>query len=469
MKQFSFTTKDLSKISDRPLINDINFSAYSGEIHAIIGNNGEGKTVFAQVLAGIRSKTAGEILIDGKPALYSDICSAQRLGIYMIQQEIQLFPDLRVWENLISGNEERLWGKHIFAPSRKRILQYCRDVLEDLDIPMDLHAFVTSLHEADQRLLQLARVLICKPKILILDEFSTFLNSRETEHIYALLERLKEQNTLIILITHKYSEIPRYCDRVSVINDGTITGTFSKREFGSDNFFDHISCMNLEYKYPRIDMDPGEELLHVSAPVCSSLRNLDFHLYRRSIIGIAGLTIPQKAELYTYISQKLPGTSLIPQKTAESTLFLNQSLPFNIAVSNFGKMLEHGFISDWKCNAYAKSYLHKLGFHNVDIHTRPRHLSSGNQQKLLIARSLLCDASLYYYDDPTRTLDATSRLELYNILNALALKGASIVLLSTNYSELIGICSRIVLFKDGEQIGNYAADYLSSEVIYKNI
>lgn len=469
MERFTLKTKNISKTADRKLIDNINFCAYSGEIHAIIGNNGEGKTVFAQILAGIRSKNEGSIFIHEKEVHITNTASAQQHGIYMLQQEVNIFPDLSIRDNLISGNEKHIWERRFFAPTTNQMNTYCHAVLASYGFSFDLNQKASTLDEAHCRIIQLIRTLICKPKILILDEFSTFLNYIESEHVFRILEDLKLQNVIIILITHNYSEVCNYCDRVSFITDGSMPTHFTRAEFETEDFLHQVANLNMIFRYPRLTLNRGKDVCCIQDQKISMLEQINFTLHECEILGITGLSKSEKKALTAHISSHTRSVSLLPEKNSDTTLFMNQSIPFNIVAANFKRTRSHGLVSTKKINMHAKRYLAKLGFHNVDILTKPNHLSSGNRQKLIIARSLFSHSKLYIYDEPTKNLDATSRLELYNILNALALNGASILIMSSDIPELIGMCSRIILFKKGMQIGNYSTDYLSSEVLYKQL
>lgn len=469
MKCFTLEAKNISKITDRKLIDHLDFCACSGKIHAIIGNNGEGKTVFAQILAGIRSKSSGHIFLDGKEIQITDTASAQKNGIYMLQQEIQIFPHISVRDNLTMGSEKQLWGARFFAPSSKKMDAYCREVLSAFGVSLDPRQPAGSLDDSQRRMLQLLQFLIRKPRVLLLDEFTTFLNHSETEHTFRILQDLKAQNVAVILITHQYSEICAYCDNVSVMTGGAIAANYAREQFGDNAFIRQISNLNMNFQYPRLPLNPGGQTFLFDTVNTNLLKGISFSLRQREIIGVAGLTKPQKKAFCKFIMSRSNSVSLVPEKDGDEVLFMSQNIPFNIVASNFKKTCRYGVISTGKTRIYAKSYMKRLGFRNADINTKPRHLSSGNKQKLIIARSLFNDSAVYIYDEPTKNLDATSRLEFYNILNALALKNASILMMSSDISELIGMCSRILLFKDGTQIGNYSTNYLSSETVYKKL
>lgn len=483
MEPFCIQAKNLTKIADRALIENVNFIAYSGEIHAIIGNNGEGKTVFANLLSGIRRKTGGSILMNGAEVHIHDIASAQKHGIYMLLQEQVLFPDLSVRDNIISGNEQHFCNSRIWAPSRKRMDDICRKYMEMFGLHVDLNSSVHKLSPLEKLLVQLCRILICRPKVLILDEPSTSLSSTEWWTLFDFLAELKKQ-MIIIVITHNYSLLLNCCDRVSIINDGTIVNSFSREEFTGSDFNSYIDKLKMNFSYPALRLNPGSERLHIEHLYINTLHDIDFSLHKGEIMGIAGLTASERTTLIEIIQERFSPSSgrivfsqddkthsinLISSQEADSVLFATQSIPFNITASDFKKTRRFGFPSKKEMRIYAGYYLKRLGLRNVTPETKITHLSTGSKQKLVIARSLFAHSNIYVYDEPTKNLDSSSKLELYNILNALALEGASILLISSDYPELIGMCSRVVLIKDGRQIGNYSTHYLSVEALSKEL
>lgn len=178
--------------------------------------------------------------------------------------------------------------------SNKKAIAYCQDVIDLYGLDLDLYAQADQLNQASQRLVQLVHTLICKPRVLILDEFSSFLNSRQTQLIFRILEILKAQNTLIVIITHKYSEICKYCDGVSVITDGTVSASFHKADFDSDQFITQIADLNMDFQYPKLKVETGSELIHITTTRHLPLEDLDFKLHKREIIGITGLSSQEK-------------------------------------------------------------------------------------------------------------------------------------------------------------------------------
>jgi len=475
----------ISKITDHTIINNVNFTAFPGEIHAIIGNNGEGKSTLANILSGTESKSSGSIYIDEQEVLIHDISSAKKLGIYVVQQDVQLFPSLSIRDNLILGNEKSLFDSRFFTPVKKKISAYCEEVLEHFDFRLDLNRPASSLSIGEMHLLQLIRVIICKPAYLILDEFSPTLTFNQIEKVFSILEKLKAENVSIILITHSYYEIIHYCDRVSVMSEGTITDSYtnSKNGFKNQLFLEHMKKLSMDFHYPKLVSNPGKRLVDVDHISVGILKDITLTLHEGEILGIAGLIGSGRSTLMKAISGHLKlqsgsihfepplssqkSISIVPENSADASLFHDCSIPFNIVASNFKRARKKLLLSNGKINTYARNYIDKLNICDIDIHTKVKHLSMGNKQKIIIARSLFNHSKIYIFDEASKNLDPTSKLELYNIYNALVVGGAAIIMISSDFSELIGMCNRIILLNNGAQVGNYSTDNLTIDALYE--
>lgn len=484
MKSFCIQAKKISKHTDRELIRNLNFTAYSGEIHGIMGNNGEGKTVFAKLLSGILPISSGHIFLKGKEIHITSVASAQKYGIYMLQQEETLFPSLNVRDNIIAGNERLLKHGSFFSPSRKQMNEVCRTYLAKFRLDsLNLDAPVTTLGSYEKLAVQLCRILICNPQVLILDEPSTCMTPRELSQLFLVLEEYKE-TTAIILITHRYSIVLNHCNRLSVIDKGSVVASFNEEEFTHPAFYRCAEQYRLNFAYPSLPQKTGRERICIQNLSFRTLQHADFTLHEGEILGLAGLKPDEKEPFFQLLfgkaapdggtitfplDKKRPYFNLVSDRNADLTLFTDQSIPFNIVVSDFKKIRNRFFTSNEKMRMYGIHYMKQLNVKDADIHSRPAHLSTGTKQKVVIARSLFNQSKIYIYDEPTKNLDSSSKFDLYNILNALASEGASILLISSDYPELIAMCNRVVLFKDGQQIGNYSTNYLSVEALSKEL
>ncbi len=479
--------QQLSKISDHTILNNVNLSVKAGEIHAIIGDNGNGKSTFAKILSGILPKTSGSFFIDTREVSIDDIKTAQNYGIYLVSQEMQLFPSLSVLENIVLGNEKTLFGSGFIRPGKKKIENHCQNILDSFQLQLDLERPASSLSLGEKQLIQLIRMILCRPSLLILDEFSQSLTLKESRQVFDILLKLKSEHIAILLLTQSSYEVLDYCDRVSILSKGTIVETYQNDRSSPEDpsFVSHIKKLSNPFPYPKLAAPKGKPLLcveHISAGI---LKDITLTLHEGEILGIAGLVGSGRSTLIQTISgQRKPveGTihfyppystkgcmSIVPENSADESLFSDCSLPFNIVSSNFAKTRKHLFVSGKKTDTYARNYIDKLNLQTIDIDANVNHLSLGDKQKIIIARSLFNRSKIYIFDEVSKNLDSVSRLELYNIFNALILEGSSILLISSDFSELIGMCSRVLLLYKGMQVGNYSTDHLTLDTLYEEL
>jgi ribose transport system ATP-binding protein/rhamnose transport system ATP-binding protein len=303
--------------------------------------------------------------------------------------------------------------------------------------------------------------------------------------VFHILKKLKEENVSILLITHSFYEILHYCDKVSIMSEGTITATYSNSQNGykDQSFLAQMKKLSMDFKYPKLAAKPGKRLLEVDHISVGILKEVTLSLHEGEILGIAGLIGSGRSTLLKAIMGHIKiqagsiyyeppltsheSISIVPENSADVSLFHDCSIPFNIVASNFKKTKKTCFLSNEKTNTYARNYLDKLNISDIGIDSRVKHLSMGNKQKVLVARSLFNRSKVYIFDEASKNLDPASKLELYNIYNALVLEGAAIIMISSDFSELIGMCNRIILLNNGVQIGEYSTDHLSIDALYE--
>ncbi len=482
----SFKIQQISKFTHHKILEDVNLTVMPGTIHAVIGNNGEGKSMLARILSGEVQKSSGSFFVDDQEVIINSIQSAKKLGIYMVQQEIQLFPSLSIRDNIVMGNERVIYQSSLIKPGRKKIDRYCQSILEHLNLQIDLDLPLSTLSLGEIQLIQLIRAILCKPSLLILDEFSATLASKEAKRVFDLLGKLRSDHVAILLITHSYYEIMNYCDQVSIMSEGTITATYSnlKDSFHDQSFLRDMKKLSMDFKYPKLVQHPRKRLLEVDHISVGILKDISLTLHEGEILGIAGLAGSGRSTLMKVISGQLKpqsgsisfeppltqnSISLVQENSVDASLFYDCSLPFNIVASNMRKTKGKLFVSNQKAKMYAQDYTDKLNIKGADTGTKVKHLSVGNKQKVIIARCLFNRSKIYIFDEASKNLDPTSKLELYNIFNALILDGAAILLISSDFSELLGMCSRIILLSNGVQIGNYSTETLSIDALYEKL
>lgn len=479
MNQFTIRITDVST----PIFPDakLNFEAYSGELAAIVGNNGAGKTTLARILAGDLRRQSGEIYMDDRRLDLSSIASARHQGIHMLQESPHFFPGKHILDNLLLGIEPAVFNRRILNPTRKQRESVCRAVLDSLNLKTDLYQPVEQLSQGEKCLIQIGRLLLCKPKVMILDEFSASLTKHETGRVLELLHELKK-DMCILLISHKYSTVIRHCDRVAVMEQGQIAGLHSRHELGDEAFVRRILAFKKQFSFPKIHHPPGQLLLSAQNLCCGILHDISFSIRAGEILGVAGVVGSGRATLVKAIlkTQKItsgqlcytphlerPGSiGVLLNEPAHGLLFRDKDLSFNINAANVKKSARFGLLDKQRLDLHARDYMNRLNIRKADCHMPVSRLSHGEQQKVLIARTLHQQARLYIFVEPSNSLDLISRSELYNTFNALLAQGCAIILISSSFSELVGVCDRILLLKSGEQAGLYPTSEITGDFLY---
>jgi len=353
--------------------------------------------------------------------------------------------------------------------------------LQSLGLDLDIYRPIEQLSQGEKCFIQIARLLLCKPRVLILDEFSSSLTKHEATHVLEILNELKKE-MCILLISHKYSAVIQHCDRIAVMEQGTIGSTYSRKELGDEGFIKQVLSFKKQLSYPKIYHRHGQLLLAVDHISSGILHDITFSLQEGEILGIAGAvgsgrstlirTICREQKLtagkivYTPLLERQGAISILPNEPNYNLLFNGKDLSFNINASNVKKASRFYLISEPKINLHARDYMERLNIRKNSCHVSISELSLGEQQKVLIARALHQQAKLYIFVEPSSCLDLASKSELYNIFNALLAQGCAILLISSSFSELAGICDRILLLKSGEQQGLYSTADIDSDFLY---
>jgi len=450
------------------VLKDVTFTASTGEIHALIGRNASGKTTLGRILAGLLVPTNGTVSFAGQ-ALQAGFHKAKKLGIFMVEQNPILFPDLTIYENIVYGHEKLLFGNHVFMPSKAKMIHFTREALNRVGLDMDPCAKTVRLSEGELQLINIARVLGSNPQVLILDEFSASLTPFEIKKIFNILQQLRRQDKCIILLSHNLSEIPPECDRVSVLNwKGNLT-THTLAETQQLPMAKLMFGENRSVKYPYLPIKRGKLVLQVNRISAGILRDISFKLYQGELLGIAGLVGSGRSTLIKAIMTNLKSrnsqTSLynieprvyqnrlgmVPEN-CDDLMFHWRNVGENVLIANMKKTQKGLLISALSEKIYAWDILDRLGIVPRDILTYPHTLSSGNKQKVAIARMLFSNAGVYLFDEPTKNIDAAGKVDFYNIVNQFRMNGIAIILISSDFSELIGMCNRILVLRKGKRI-----------------
>ncbi|MBB8202652.1 sugar ABC transporter ATP-binding protein [Escherichia coli] len=471
-------------------LNDVQFSLRRGEVHALLGENGAGKSTLMKILSGGYQPDEGEIIFEDKPVSFSDPLSAQNVGITIIHQEFNLFPELTVEENIFIGRE--FCKKNRWRLDEKQQRQATIEILQKLNLAIKPDTLVADLTVAQQQMVEIAKAISVNARILIMDEPTAALTETEIESLFRVTRLLKEQGTGIVYISHRLEELALIADRATVMRDGQYISTV---DYECVKISDLIAMMvgrDLGNIYPR------REALQQRIPVLEVngltrkgvLNDINFTLYRGEILGFAGLMGAGRTELARAIfgadsidsgTLKLngketvikdisdaiqQGISYLTEDRKKEGLALNLSVERNIMLGNYPEYSDRfGNVDSRRCQQTSEEQVKALRIKTPNLEQAALNLSGGNQQKIIIARWVCKDTDILIFDEPTRGIDVGAKLEIYELMNRLVAKGKSIIMISSELPEVLGMCDRILVMRSGRITGELSAKEATQEKI----
>ncbi|HBB31925.1 MAG TPA: D-xylose ABC transporter ATP-binding protein [Cyanobacteria bacterium UBA8803] len=457
-------------------LHDVNLTIYPGEVHALMGENGAGKSTLMKILAGAYIADAGEIRIDGQLVKMTDPGQARDLGIAIIYQELNLAPNLTVAENIFMGSELKKGATLIDEEGMRR---QAAQVLENLDASFDAEDLVSKLSIAEQQQVEIARALKDRSRILVMDEPTAALSDRETEKLFEVVRRLRNEGIAIIYISHRMEEIYALADRVSVIRDGGYIGSLERREISADRLVEMMVGRPLQdlYEHKR-RITPGSVVLEVTnLSDGRKVKSASFQLHAGEILGLAGLVGAGRTELARLIfgadrrtsgEIKLQGRSLniseptnaieagiayVPEDRKNLGLLLEMSSGENITLNVLDREAKAGIINSKSLVSIVADAINNLAIRLASPSIRAMDLSGGNQQKLLLARWLAINPKVLLLDEPTRGVDIGAKSEIYRIMSDLAAQGVAILMISSELPEIVGMSDRVLVMRAGYLVG----------------
>ncbi|KNA03529.1 hypothetical protein SOVF_208270 [Spinacia oleracea] len=438
------------------VLKNVGLKVYPGEIHALMGENGAGKSTLMKILSGAyQADPGGEIRIAGQPIPTFDPATAKALGIAVIYQELSLCPNLSVAENIYLGRElRRGW-----TIDRKGMEAGCIEVLQRLGAEFTPSTRVSNLSIAERQLVEIARALHAHAKILVMDEPTTPLSSRETDRLFALIKQLRSQGLAIIYISHRMAEIYELSDRVSVLRDGQYIGELTREALSAEVLVKMMVGRDLSgfYKKEHAAYNPGNVVMRVRDMADGKrVRNCSFDLHAGEVLGIAGLVGAGRTELARLIFAADPRTSGTLEVVGKTITQLRT--PADAIRAGVVYLTE-----DRKAQGL---FLDMSVADNINVNVGA--LSGGNQQKVLLARLLEVKPHVLILDEPTRGVDIGSKSEIYRIINQLAQAGVGIVVISSELPEIIGTCDRVLIMREGQlvaEVGGASGHVISQERI----
>lgn len=457
-----------------------------GEIHAIVGENGAGKSTLIKSCTGAVIPDEGEIVINGSKFERMTPQLADAHGIAVIYQELNSVNDLIVAENVFLGNEIR---KGILV-DKKEMIRRSAEIFKQLEIDIDPKAVVGELSVGYKQMVEIAKALSHDAKLLIMDEPSAPLTNNEIEKMFAIVEKLKSQGVTIIYITHRMNEIFRLSDRVSVMRDGEMITTMETKDTNVDKLITLMVGREMNATFPKRENTIKEDvLLEVEHLSGNGLLDISFKLRRGELLGLAGLIGAGRTELAQLIfgvekknsgkimwkgkevNFKTPkdaideGIYLVPEDRKEQGCLLPLSIHENVTVSSLKRLSKATVINKKQALELSEDYRGKLNIKTPSLLQIVNNLSGGNQQKVVLAKALATDPELIIFDEPTRGIDVGAKQEIYKICNQLLDEGKTIIMISSEMEELLGMCDRILVIAEGHLSGEVLRSDFSQERI----
>ncbi len=471
-------------------LKNVSIKVRRGDVHAIVGENGAGKSTLMKVLNGVYQADSGKIIIDGEEVKIENIIKAQELGISLIFQENNLLPKLTVAENFYTGQLLRNKAGIVNWPLMRKNV---REIFDKLGYTINPNTEVGLLSAADKQMVEVARAVSKNAKIIVMDEPTSSLTSAETEKLFEIIRELKSQGVTIIYISHKMEEIFTIADTVSVQRDGEIIDTRPIGELTRDSIVEMMVGRSVDAEFPKRESKIGEVVLETKG-LCRKhlIYDVDMQLHKGEILGFAGLVGAGRTEfaevifgegklsdgeIYLHgkpVKIKSPAQAIknsigmLTEERKETGLALNATVKTNTVITRLDKVSgAFGFVSGAKEKAVSEKYRTDLRIKTPSINQTVYNLSGGNQQKIVVAKWLFSDADILIFDEPTRGIDVGAKYEIYNIMNELVAQGKSIIFISSEIPELLGMSDRIIVMHEGHKKGELRKEEFSPENIMK--
>jgi ribose transport system ATP-binding protein len=477
------------EFSSVPVLRDINIEIFRGEILGIIGENGAGKSTLMKIFSGIYTPTSGEIRFEGKRAVIPDPLSAKNLGISILPQELNLVKDLTVYDNVFLGSEIR---KKSGLLDKKRMMQRTSELLRELEVEIKPDEKIENLSTAQKQMVEICKAVALDAKLLIMDEPTTVLTRYEIEILFNLMRRLQRQGTTIIYISHKLKEVRAICDRVVVLRDGEVVFTEGIERVSELEMAQRMVGRELSQVFPEKGSPAPEvvfEARDLSVP--GMLHDVSFQLHRGEILGFAGLVDAGRTELgealfgirrrssgqvfmdgqeidirrpedavrhgIDYLSEDRQGAGIL------TSFSVTQNITLISLLSYCASLL--GFILRKKEEGAALRHKERFNIKTPGLNVRLEYLSGGNQQKVSLAKSIDPAPKVLIANEPTRGVDVAAKHEIYRFISSLTGSGLSCLFISSEQEELIGMCHRVIVMKEGRIMGTVQGQQINEEEI----
>ena len=457
-------------------LKNVGFSVAHGEIHALMGENGAGKSTLMKCLIGIHPPTSGEIFFNGNKIVNYTTAEALKMGISMIHQELSPVEHRSIMENIWLGREPKT---KLGLVDHKKMYKLTKEILKEIEFHEDPKTLMANLTVAKTQMIEIAKALSYNAKLIIMDEPTSALTNKEIKQLFSIMRRLKENGKSIVYISHKLEEIYEVCDRLTVLRDGEYVGTGTTKEIDVSELIRMMVGREITEKFPKIPCKIGEVKLEVkNLSSGRKFSNVSFNVRKGEIFGIAGLIGAGRTEVIETIfgvRSKTGGEIFINGKLVEiknprdakanqmalltedrrlTGIFPMLSVFQNAIIANIKKYVNsNSLLNHKKAKAETKEFVDALQIRTPGIYQKIENLSGGNQQKVLVARWLMTQPEILILDEPTRGIDVGAKAEIHRLITKLAGEGKSIIMISSELPEVMGMSDRIMVMHEGKVTG----------------
>jgi ABC-type sugar transport system ATPase subunit len=475
-------------------LDDVTFDVHMGEVHGLVGENGAGKSTLMNIMSGVYTEFSGEMLLNAQQTLFHNTREAQNAGIAMIHQELNLVPELTVYENIFLGREHKT---RFGVIDRRAMRRAAEKLMSDLGLDIDTNRAVVQLRVGQRQLVEIAKALSLDARIIIMDEPTSALSDTEVSYLFQVIQGLRLHNVAVIYISHRLDEIFAVADRITVLRDGRMVGSALKRDLTRQKLISLMVGRDLAVLYPKETIELGDTLLQVED--LSYIRerkhvldNISIHVRKGEIVGLAGLMGAGRTQLLEALFGVYPpetisgrilfngqivrfsspqeairhGVGLVAEDRKQQSLVLERSVAENASLAALRRFLNRLTVVKRQVERQAVTeVVHTLNIKTPTIETQVAYLSGGNQQKVVLGKFMLTEIALFLLDEPTRGIDVGAKAEVYSLVSQMAKDGIAFLLVSSEMPELLAVCDRIYVLCDGRLTGEFRREEFDQEAI----
>ncbi len=488
MSEYILELKDISKsFSGVEVLHNVSFTLRPGEVHALLGENGAGKSTMVKVITGFHQPDNGEILLDGQPVQFSDTRESRQAGIAAIYQELSLFPDLDVAENIFVGRHPITTGGRI---DWRKLYAEAGKLLDSLGVQLDLRQKARNLSIAQQQIVEIARAFSINARILIMDEPTSSLTLNEVADLFHLVRSLRDKGTAIIFISHRLEELFELADRVTVLRDGFWVDSCMLKDVTRDDLIRMMVGRTISNQFPKLDVCAGEVVLKVEH-LCREgvFEDINFELRCGEILGMAGLVGAGRTNVARAIFGVEPATSgsiiladeavtitspqqaiklglaYVPEDRQHHGLITPMQITSNISLPTLNRYANHGWLQGKKERKASFEAARQMEVRANHVQQLARELSGGNQQKVVLAKWLSTNPRILILDEPTRGIDVGTKAAVHALMSKLAAQGMAILMISSELPEILGMSDRVLVMREGHVTGHFYRNEATQENI----